>query len=445
MQGSKESLRLLNSTTSALEDPEKESSKRPWFKHLKAILIAFVIPVSHIIGATAVQLLERRIPDFELQAFRSSAIILFALSWMLCHLQSPKVPLPEIFATVLYAFISTLSSSAIYVSFALTSVTAVQCSNSTVNLLSGLLIFGFCGKEHIGHTKVVFAFLCIVGVVLVVQPWHTQVVKKGDISMNVGVTSNCSSLVEELCNFKLTKNNTEHSDLCDNQPELLAYLYQKTDNCDHHVSAVVNQTHFDTSELCYNLSMCGLASIDTSNKTILDPKMNTPEDAKFLLFHIPPGFLTTIGVVIAGFAGLMLTLLTFIVKQNPCLNDHRVRSLLWAFIVCLVCSLLLTFLVENPVWPHTLFDIIAVAIHCLASVSTWFLFMYSAKHVSGTLLNILVSSAVVLFLIPQYTILASIYPGHRNWVEVTGVLMVLLGTISGSLYELLCTKEENGT
>ncbi len=164
---------------------------------------------------------------------------------------------------------------------------------------------------------------------------------------------------------------------------------------------------------------------------------------RFLHWQIPAGYVTLTGVVLAGFAGLMLTLLTFVVKQNPCLSEHRCRSLFWAFAACFVLSLVLTFVLEDPRWPTNLFDSVVVTIHCLASVCTYFSAFYALKYISGTTENVVLCTSIVLFLIPQYTILASVMPGHRNWMEVVGVVMVLLGSISASLHEMFSSSETN--
>lgn len=81
METSEESHRLLDRPNAEPEDQSQdaESAKRPWLEHTKGVLAAFSFSISHIFGATSVQLLDRRVPDFELQVFRSVAIVLFCL------------------------------------------------------------------------------------------------------------------------------------------------------------------------------------------------------------------------------------------------------------------------------------------------------------------------------------------------------------------------------
>ena len=71
-------------------------------------------------------------------------------------------------------------------------------------------------------------------------------------------------------------------------------------------------------------------------------------------------------------------------------------------------------------------------------------YVYGLQYVSANTGNIISCLTVVLMLIPQYTILSSIYPGNRNWIEVVGVVLVLLGSSLGSVLELeQCKTRQN--
>ncbi len=112
------------------------------------------------------------------------------------------------------------------------------------------------------------------------------------------------------------------------------------------------------------------------------------------------------------------------------------RSLFWAFFLGMVSSFVLTFAVEVPVWPDGSMDIVTVVLHCIATVGMWVLWIWSLQYISGTLVNVIHCTAVVFMLIPQYTISASILPGHKNWMEVVGVFIVLIGSVLASLLEI---------
>ena len=65
----------------------------------------------------------------------------------------------------------------------------------------------------------------------------------------------------------------------------------------------------------------------------------------------------------------------------------------------------------------------------------WPTLYFGAKYLSGNTLNIVFSTSVLFFLLAQYTVLSSKHPGHRNWMEVAGVILVLIGSSMKSVLE----------
>ncbi len=123
------------------------------------------------------------------------------------------------------------------------------------------------------------------------------------------------------------------------------------------------------------------------------------------------------------------------------MSDDRVRAVFWSFSLGLFISIPLMFVLEHPVWPESVENIIEVGLHCLSSVCTWFLYISAISYISGNTYSVITSAAVVLFLIPQYTILSPILPGHKNWMEVVGVFVVSTGSVLTSLQEMFHTRD----
>ena len=55
-----------------------------------------------------------------------------------------------------------------------------------------------------------------------------------------------------------------------------------------------------------------------------------------------------------------------------------------------------------------------------------FLNQVACQLLPPIIVSLLLSLELVLTFMLQYTVLASIHPGHRNWVEVLGAIMVLV-------------------
>ncbi len=117
------------------------------------------------------------------------------------------------------------------------------------------------------------------------------------------------------------------------------------------------------------------------------------------------------------------------------------QDLFWSFIFSTIISFILMLLLEEPVWLQSIVEGAVVALHCFFAFLTWILTMSALQYISGSTFSIIYSTTVVFLLIPQYTILSSILPGQRNWMEVMGVVMVLFGSSLASVMELIQTPQ----
>ena len=146
--------------------------------------------------------------------------------------------------------------------------------------------------------------------------------------------------------------------------------------------------------------------------------------------------------VIVGYSaavshGIFLGLYVLVLKKNPYINKHPLETLFWVSILGTTVSLILMLLVETPVLPSNWFEFTMVIIHSVTCAAIWPLVMYGSGIISGNTVTIIMSTKSIFMLIAQYTVLSSILPGHRNWIEVVGVVLVLFGSSLSSVLEIL--------
>ena len=235
-----------------------------------------------------------------------------------------------------------------------------------------------------------FALISVLGVVMVIQPWQPN-------SDNMGVT-----------NVTLNIQNGSHPLLLDHvsvQTDLVIKLRKSTD---------VHEEKGNYSEVFSTLT----ETEDTDSNTSI--------------LH------SIIGYTFSVIGGITLSLELLIIKWNPFLGD---RHLFWTFLINTLLSAALMLALESPVLPSNWFDATMVTIHSGECAVLWRLYIYAPKYISGNTLKLILTSDVVVMLIFQYTVLSSIHPGHRNWIEVVGVTLVLLGCSMASLLELLNKKK----
>ena len=132
-----------------------------------------------------------------------------------------------------------------------------------------------------------------------------------------------------------------------------------------------------------------------------------------------------------------MALEVLIVKRNPYITEHPLEILFCGWTLGTIVSSILMFIIETPVLPSNWFDLSMVIIHSVTCAVIWPLIMYGSLTITGNTVTIIVSTQVVFMLIFQYTVLSSILPGHRNWMEVAGVTLVLLGSSLSSILEIV--------
>ena len=117
-----------------------------------------------------IQLLEKQIPDMELNGIRVSLPWLGCILILLITRCVPTIPreyLPLCIATIILQNISSLSG---YIAVTFISLASYQCILNTVLLTSGVVVHRLINKDMINVSKILAICACTVGICLVVQP-----------------------------------------------------------------------------------------------------------------------------------------------------------------------------------------------------------------------------------------------------------------------------------
>ena len=332
------------------------------------VLAAFTWVILMVISTAAVQLLERRIPDLELNAARCAFPFMLLAIGALARRQFPVIPREEIGSVALYSILSLLSSLAIFVSATLLPVSSVQSLTETSNIASGVILFYVFLDDKPTLPVLVSALMCSCGVLCVIQP-----------------------------SFIFTHKNRTNE-------ELLSVSSRDNETM---VSSVVSYSN--------------LTNVSTTNGSSVDNYGHTLLEILRYIFPVARGLIATMDVIV--------------VKKRPYLSDNVKEVLFWCFFTGTVLSLIISFIWENPVLPSNWFDVILVSLHCVGYIFVYPIYLYALKHVSANTYVLITSTMVVFLLVAQYTVLSSILPGNRNWIEVVGVVTVLCGSTLVSVIE----------
>ena len=141
--------------------------------------------------------------------------------------------------------------------------------------------------------------------------------------------------------------------------------------------------------------------------------------------------------------GLTLPVDVLILKKRPV--EHMAEVLFWSFIINAFLSITLMLIFGKVTLPNNWYDVMYITLHCLFYALMWPSYMYAVKYVSGNTFSIICSINNVHMLFAQYTVLSSILPGHKNWIEIIGVILVMVRCILSSVIEVCRPETSNLT
>ncbi len=159
-----------NEGNALLEDTVSSNRRQRNIQALKGLLGTYTFVFNICVSSVSVQLLERRIPDLELNALRCAAPIIPWSIWLTIKKEPPTIPRAEIIGTCWYLLACFLDSSTYYVAASMLPLSTVQCIYQTTMIVSGLILYFLVLNERPTLPVGASALMCLVGVILVVQP-----------------------------------------------------------------------------------------------------------------------------------------------------------------------------------------------------------------------------------------------------------------------------------
>ena len=191
----------------------------------------------------------------------------------------------------------------------------------------------------------------------------------------------------------------------------------------------VTQPNFKFGKTTY--SWANVSVVGTVNETVGNNITNGNHE------NSSNTILTILAYCLSVASGIFTAGFTLVFKLKPHIGQNILQVSFWSFLCSSIVSTIIMIFVEKPVLPKTWEQTLLICVHSLCCATNIISYIYGLQYISANSATILSCAQVVMMLIPQYTILSSIYPGHRNWIEVAGVVLVLLGSGMESLLELI--------
>ena len=135
---------------------------------------------------------------------------------------------------------------------------------------------------------------------------------------------------------------------------------------------------------------------------------------------------TALGYIVAVASGVPVSL-NYILTGFPLKQMNPLSLTVWIAIFGLPTSFIISFYFEEPVVPVQLCHILLLLGHMLSAVGETICTRISVQLLGPMRAALVISLTPVFLLIPQYTVMKHILPGHDNWIEVVGVLITTVG------------------
>ena len=138
---------------------------------LKGICATFVFVLLECSSGICIQLIERRIPDFELNTIRYTMPLVAYWLFALVYMQRwPTIVKTEIVSTVGLSALHFMQSIFHFAAFAFLPVASVKCVSLTSQIITGVIVFRIFLAETLGIINISSALSCIIGIILIMQP-----------------------------------------------------------------------------------------------------------------------------------------------------------------------------------------------------------------------------------------------------------------------------------
>ena len=317
------------------------------------------------ISVASIQALQGSMPYFELTLFRYLAQVFLMVFWFLTRKTLPKVEK----RLAIYVFFACVFSNTYNISF---SIAATYLPTGTLGavfrtlcLLFGAFFSKFVAKEKVGKIHIASMFMHVVGAVCLLEP---------------------------------------------------GFLFR----------SITPDTQFNIMGGEYTLGPC----VDTSEKIFRNVDSNNtnstiPQDDVRKQQKVQRE-IHVMGLVLVFVAALTLSMFQTLTKMKLAELNPSSQSL-WNAITGTVASAILMVSAEEPILPSQLQCLLYMVGYAVGMAGACVALTCSLRLISTIVSALLDPIQLVLLFVVQYTILENIHPGHRNWLEVLGALLIIIG------------------
>ena len=173
------------------------------------------------------------------------------------------------------------------------------------------------------------------------------------------------------------------------------------------------------------------------NKTLEDGKNIQRSQLSMEHVTVAAGLFGFTFAVLSGICRAADSLSLKYLSNNMNIIENIWSILFWSFINQFLLSVTIMYFLETFTYPQTISQVVWSFTHGVSYFLVWPFYIIAIPKPRGSTFIVLLSSFTILFMVlGQYTFLRNIHPGHRNWIEAVGIVLVLCGSTITSVLEL---------
>ncbi len=361
------------------------------------------------------QALEEAIPDWQLNISRNLGV--FSCTTVLICMRGLPIWLEDRTNVPLVSCTAVLYIASAYLYYAAVNylpLATAQSTTKTVSLTIGVIMFRVWLKEKLTVLKCISILLCWGGIVAIIQPSFT--VGLFDDGSDSLVNTSLYGIIPVLDNVAAPEETAKHNQ-----------AHHKLFRPNHGLSAFF-QNHFYHHK-------GKLTFFDYFSDTILTKAAQTDSSSPLQQHTLTQKLIF----------GYLFIVCHGIVTSTRYLNYKLVRRrdistflvIFWGSLAGIILSTVMTFSIEKPVVPSDAKQVVLMLGHGFSIGLQHVCQVFQAQYLELTVVTILtVSSGLFFMTMFQYTFLHNIMPGHRNLLEICGILLVVYGATQTALSEL---------
>ena len=128
-------------------------------------------------------------------------------------------------------------------------------------------------------------------------------------------------------------------------------------------------------------------------------------------------------------------------KRRQFLDYSVWKLMFWVGVTGIVWTSALSLTLEDTVFIIEVEDLSLVASYAILASLHMYTFLYALNITSYFIVAIIMVSQIVFNLIAQYTVMAHIFPGRHNIIEIIGATAVMMAAVMPTAWEMFQANE----